>query len=361
MNRKVPRITVVLEVQAVTCPGVWLCQNGNVSLHLEALGTTAKTHGLPPVFPILYHETFTFKKAFPSVKTLKELQRHLCRELLRAEFTQWPPSGHGIVLATFETSICELLFPQNLKNSTEVDLLMEATSKYPGILSPKIEISTKTTIDEALIKSNNSLKEKSNVAQDSEPKLKKYHARAPIYRQRKVCHSTAKHAKETNGKGNGPGLQMRKLLSGLKNMRTQGDNRGKEIIPNKTLVWSSASDDELAPTADKYHTGKCFDPDVSKYNCVCGHRGHQSFSCTICRRYLNYFDEAKDEGILKLAHLGSYGEGAGLRDDKAMAAIEESKKLSNKLRNNLDELLTCDYHYVFPTEKYFKPLPESVE
>jgi hypothetical protein len=55
--------------------------------------------------------------------------------------------GHSVVLATFETSAIEFLFPfpqlrPTYTSGVDVDLLMEPTRDFPGIISPKVRPST---------------------------------------------------------------------------------------------------------------------------------------------------------------------------------------------------------------------------
>lgn len=83
-------------------------------------------------------------------------------ELLQEDESGPPPPGPGhrhrqpgnpIVLATFETSGLEFLFPYpqirpSYNSGVDVDLLMEPTREFPGIISPKVTIDdTRSLLD----------------------------------------------------------------------------------------------------------------------------------------------------------------------------------------------------------------------
>ncbi|KMQ89267.1 spermatogenesis-associated protein 6-like isoform x2 protein [Lasius niger] len=138
----------------VTCPGVWLCPSGKVALRIDALDFCAESRRINPIFPLLFHDRFTFSKIFARTASLAELQRTLEREFLYAELIQWTTPAHrrGITLATFEINLADLLYPapcfKGLLAGVDVDLLMEPTKCFPGIIAPKIEVSTKTIVEE---------------------------------------------------------------------------------------------------------------------------------------------------------------------------------------------------------------------
>lgn len=94
------------------------------------------SHRITPVFPLLFHEKFTFEKMFFHVISLTELQHSLEQEFFFAELVQWvTPSGREVILATFETNLVDLLYPTScLKDQlacVDIDLLMESTKYFP--------------------------------------------------------------------------------------------------------------------------------------------------------------------------------------------------------------------------------------
>ncbi|XP_050687041.1 spermatogenesis associated 6-like protein [Eriocheir sinensis] len=135
----------------VSCPGVWLPGRGRCSLSLCLLGFHTRTNKLPPVFPLLYHDKFKFERTFVGVRNLSLLERVLEAETVYLELVQEEPSGET-VLAVFESSVRDLLFPKPAErlsySGVDLDLLMEPTRDFPGIISPKIEVSTRTSVSE---------------------------------------------------------------------------------------------------------------------------------------------------------------------------------------------------------------------
>ncbi|XP_015430253.1 PREDICTED: uncharacterized protein LOC107186826 [Dufourea novaeangliae] len=195
------RVKVRLELHAVTCPGVWLCPNGKVALRITSLGSTLESHRVSPILPLLFHNEFKFKKTFTRLAALTELQRKLEQEFLYAELIQWlGPCNRTIVLATFETNLADVLFPvlpykHSLAGIT-VDLLMDPTKRFPGIIAPKIEISTRTVIEEVLGICDGHTKKTYDVDEKKNDSMQPCaHRKRPtkgIIRQRRVCHSRAK-------------------------------------------------------------------------------------------------------------------------------------------------------------------------
>ncbi|XP_064087746.1 uncharacterized protein LOC135202327 isoform X2 [Macrobrachium nipponense] len=149
--RKALKITTEIDIHAVSCPGVWLPGRGRCSLSVCLLGFHTRTNKLPPVFPLLYHEKFKFERTFVGVNNLSVLERVLEAETVYLELVQEETSGEA-VLAVFESSVRDLLFPRPAErlsySGVDLDLLMEPTRDFPGIISPKIEVSTRTSVSE---------------------------------------------------------------------------------------------------------------------------------------------------------------------------------------------------------------------
>lgn len=201
MRKKVTNFVVEIEVHAATCPGVWLCPDGYVSVQLKLFGDVAETKHVEPVFPILYHDKFVFQKLFPDIYYLTELQDALDKEILYVDLIQWSMTGPETVLATFKSTLMDLLYPSTCRRkTTEADLLMDPTDAFPGIISPKIETSTKTTVEEIILTESELLDvSTSPLLNSSKYELERYvvpSIRDPIKRQRKVCHSRLVHEKK---------------------------------------------------------------------------------------------------------------------------------------------------------------------
>nr|XP_053637248.1 uncharacterized protein LOC128692199 [Cherax quadricarinatus] len=149
--KKALKLTTEIDIHAVSCPGVWLPGRGRCSLSVCLLGFHTRTNKLPPVFPLLYHEKFKFERTFVGVRNLSVLERVLAAETVYLELVQEEASGEA-VLAVFESSVRDLLFPRPAErlsySGVDLDLLMEPTRDFPGIISPKIEVSTRTSVSE---------------------------------------------------------------------------------------------------------------------------------------------------------------------------------------------------------------------
>ncbi|XP_045474819.1 uncharacterized protein LOC123680784 [Harmonia axyridis] len=188
-GRKAFIVKVELDVQAVTCPGVWLCSNGQVSLQVYMLDSCVQTSSFRPSFPMLFHEQFIFTKTLPTKYHLEDLSKQLSREWLYAELIQWENCESGNVLAYFQIPLTEFLYPNvggGVPSGSEVDLLMEATPAFPGAIAPKLEVSTKTTIEETLC---SCIQQKPNIGTIVNPKTILSCTGRPRG-HRSVCHST---------------------------------------------------------------------------------------------------------------------------------------------------------------------------
>ncbi|XP_014371754.2 spermatogenesis associated 6-like protein [Papilio machaon] len=193
---KVIELTVQINVQKVSCPGVWLCQSGRVSLIVFALGTSYQTCMLPPVFPLMFKDVFYFQKRFRETCALNNICCLLKNETIYCELVQWPDSCDSdkcMLLAQYLGALNDILFPPNTCFTDGVDLLMRRTKDFPGILSPKIEISTKVRIDEIL---NQKIKVTNGSVCNCEPR-----PNSDGSRQKPVCHSPLYHKARCYGRG----------------------------------------------------------------------------------------------------------------------------------------------------------------
>ncbi|XP_043242748.1 spermatogenesis-associated protein 6-like isoform X1 [Amphibalanus amphitrite] len=152
MQRRSQKLEITLDIQAVSCPGVWLSSRGTTYLSICILGHHIQTREAAPVFPLMFHEKFIIEKVFSHVFQLAELDDILDREVVYIELVQRAPLQPDTVLASFETSAREFLFPNITTtpqySGADLDLLMEPTVHFPGSLSPRLEVSTKTTAKE---------------------------------------------------------------------------------------------------------------------------------------------------------------------------------------------------------------------
>ncbi|EDW18926.1 uncharacterized protein LOC6582759 isoform X1 [Drosophila mojavensis] len=135
---------LVLHLHAVTCPGVWLCSHGSLEATIKTLGYYFRTGAMEPRFPMLCHDEFTMEGYFKGVNSIDQMRDMLNSEQL--EITMWQ---NGRRLAYYLGRLSDLMQPPvpplSCEHSANVQLLMKATSAFPGILAPKVEISAELT------------------------------------------------------------------------------------------------------------------------------------------------------------------------------------------------------------------------
>ncbi|XP_011055793.1 PREDICTED: spermatogenesis-associated protein 6 isoform X1 [Acromyrmex echinatior] len=284
MTGRAFHIKVQLDVHAVTCPGVWLCPNGKVVLRINALDSCAESHAISPIFPLLFHEKFTFDKIFVEIISLTELQKTLEQEFFYAELIQWIiPASQGITLATFETNLADLLYPapcfKGLLAGVNVDLLMEPTKYFPGIIAPKIEVSTKTVIEEILefyaskYVTNPNINSKQTMCRQRKRPIK------GIIRQRKVCHIK-----------NEPRSQSCRPFC-------QRSNESHQCSSNTTNHQTGSQSDQYYQSIRRNSYRSDF-PKLAGSAIICDNT-HVTNNCPVCFKYNYYFPKYNDCDIIK--------------------------------------------------------------
>ncbi|XP_028162385.1 spermatogenesis-associated protein 6 isoform X2 [Ostrinia furnacalis] len=254
---KIIELTVELEVQKVSCPGVWLCQDGRVSLTVFALGTSYQTCMLPPVFPLMFKDVFYFRKRFQESCTLNNICCILKDETIYCELVQWSNdcrSGECTILAQYLGAINDVLFPPNMCSNDGVDLLMRRSKEFPGILSPKIEIATKVRIDEVWDQPCNmkTVKVTSCHCTDSDGS-----------RQRQVCHSAQYHRNKCNKARQGDGNKRPPSVARSRSRSRSGGSRSCCSLqePETNVVCECRT-----PTKSRLSLFRSFLPRRRQYN-----------------------------------------------------------------------------------------------
>ncbi|XP_018316039.1 spermatogenesis associated 6-like protein [Mycetomoellerius zeteki] len=289
MTGRAFRIKVQLNVHAVTCPGVWLCPNGKVVLRINALDSCAESHAISPILPLLFHEKFTFDKIFVGIISLTELQNTLEQEFLYAELIQWAiPASRGITLATFETNLAELLYPapcfKGLLAGVDVDLLMEPTKCFPGIIAPKIEVSTKTVIEEILefydtskcyVINPKMISKQTTCGQKKRP-IK------GIIRQRRVCHAKYKPRSQS-----------------CRPFRQRSSDSHQ--CPSYTTNYQAGSQSDQCYHSIRRNSMCTCQPDFPKLagSTIIRDNTHVTDNCPVCFKYNYYFPKYNDCDIIK--------------------------------------------------------------
>ncbi|KAI5610177.1 spermatogenesis-associated protein 6 isoform X2 [Silurus asotus] len=154
--RKALKCSVQLKVHAITCPGVLLPSHEDIYLSVRMMGQYHKTKCVPCAFPLLLHENLVFIKTFSGTFDPGDIADHLEHDMTCLELIQLvPPEGE--ILATFEENTRDFLYPGlSLISHTpgsEREVLMKKSASFPGI-SPKVEFSTMSVIEECDMKSS---------------------------------------------------------------------------------------------------------------------------------------------------------------------------------------------------------------
>ncbi|XP_036326114.1 uncharacterized protein LOC118739092 isoform X2 [Rhagoletis pomonella] len=133
----------------VTCPGVWLCTHGYLEVTIKTLGYFFRTGAMEPRFPLLCHDKFSMEGYFKSVGSLSDLERVLSAE--QVEITLWQ---NGRRMAYFSGKLADVMHSDIPKLTCEhninVQLLMKATPAFPGIITPKVELSAHVGVKDRL-------------------------------------------------------------------------------------------------------------------------------------------------------------------------------------------------------------------
>ncbi|KAH0550662.1 uncharacterized protein LOC123260858 [Cotesia glomerata] len=278
-------VKIYFDLHIINCPGVWLCPNGTVALQINSLNSHIESRKVTPSFPLVLDEKFLFKKIFTEVGTLTELECCLEKEFFYAELIQWPSSeDKGVILATFETNLVDLLYPapcyRGLMSGVDVDLLMEPTKFFPGIIAPKIEVSTRTVIEEIGIcgvdVAKNHIINPKLINSKGRPCIHRKRPTEGILRQKKVCH--------TQGR--------------IKSPTQLCACRHQEYRVNELVACPSATQSET-------HVNDCYQRSLRRnikqtisypckdsiLDCTPIQQFHDLDDCPVCSKYQNYFSK----------------------------------------------------------------------
>ncbi|XP_058245910.1 spermatogenesis-associated protein 6 isoform X2 [Hemibagrus wyckioides] len=201
-RRKALKCTVELKLHAITCPGVLLPSHEDVYLSVRMMGQYHKTKCVSSSFPLLLHENMVFTKTFSGAFDPGDIADHLENDTTCLELIQLvPPEGE--ILATFEENTRDFLYPGPSlipqPPGSDREILMKKSASFPGI-SPKVEFSTTSVIEECDMKSsqpavsvpcspNSSLIESPTTASalQSSPKRNSFHQTSIRGHSSRVC------------------------------------------------------------------------------------------------------------------------------------------------------------------------------
>ncbi|XP_037881428.1 uncharacterized protein LOC119632548 [Glossina fuscipes] len=140
-------ISIVLKLQTITCPGVWLCSHGCLELTVKTLGYFFRTGAMEPLFPLLHLHHYKIQGYFLGSNT-KDVEENLAMEPL--EITLWQS---GRRLAYYKGNLLNLMKTKpnlHCPHNDSKQLLLTTTAAFPGIIAPKLELSIKFTIKDRL-------------------------------------------------------------------------------------------------------------------------------------------------------------------------------------------------------------------
>ncbi|KAF6209787.1 hypothetical protein GE061_015537 [Apolygus lucorum] len=182
---KLYNVSIYLDINTVSCPGVWLCPKGKAFLKICLFGVSDLTKEVDPFFPLIFKERFHFQKVFKNINSVYELHDKLGRSIISLELLQCPIGSAGCVkLALFNALLSDILHPYTTcfskpLHTSGLELLFTTCKVFPGIIAPKADVSTKVMVTDTL-GGGRSVKvlEMRSRAVDDEKK-----------RQNKVCHT----------------------------------------------------------------------------------------------------------------------------------------------------------------------------
>ncbi|XP_025196593.1 spermatogenesis-associated protein 6 isoform X2 [Melanaphis sacchari] len=151
MSCKSFNICVVLDILDVTCPGVCICPKGMIYLDIWLFGCNNSTSYVEPKFPLTFNETFNFHKTFAKLSNLRDIQKSLEEKCIKIALVQ-AYKKKQVTLATYSSYVDEVLYPERsrLNKNGEMALLMKNEPLFPGTISPKITLVTKTSVTEQI-------------------------------------------------------------------------------------------------------------------------------------------------------------------------------------------------------------------
>uniref|UniRef100_A0A0A9XRB6 Spermatogenesis-associated protein 6 n=1 Tax=Lygus hesperus TaxID=30085 RepID=A0A0A9XRB6_LYGHE len=183
---KLYNVSIYLDINTVSCPGVWLCPKGKAFLKICLFGVSDLTKEVDPFFPLIFKERFHFQKVFKNINSVYELHDKLGRSIISLELLQCPIGSAGCVkLALFNALLSDILHPYTTcfskpLHTSGLELLFTTCKVFPGIIAPKADVSTKVMVTDTL-DGGRSMKMqgmRSRSVNDDEKK-----------RQHKVCHT----------------------------------------------------------------------------------------------------------------------------------------------------------------------------
>ncbi|KAL5282568.1 hypothetical protein ACFFRR_005585 [Megaselia abdita] len=140
----------------ITCPGVWLCTNGFLEITIKCMGHFFKSSLFEPKFPVFCYQRFYIEGRLESVSCYHELHEILKTE--KFEISLWQ---NGRRLAFYNGRINDILMRDN------IEIIMTTNRSFPGIVGPKLQVSTKGFVSSSGVKESKALSDLNRDQQSS--------------------------------------------------------------------------------------------------------------------------------------------------------------------------------------------------
>ena len=129
------KCTVDLAIHKVTAPGVRLGNKDDLYLNVCLLGQQRRTRLVPSQFPLIFDNHLVFEKTFRFCRDPSDVVALLNGLHTYVELVQLSRAPNTEVLANFETTAKEFLYPYPSSkyafHVTQRDLFMERTIEFP--------------------------------------------------------------------------------------------------------------------------------------------------------------------------------------------------------------------------------------
>lgn len=154
-RRKALKLATTFQFESISCPGIYLNDRAtDVYLQLNVLGRRYVSSPLSTEFPLSIHEQFHVEKVFTRATDPFQLGEYLKQERVTITLIQ-----NFEKLAETTVNLKEFLFSpahQSPKTGKSESLLKEVlitrTPIFPGLLSPRLEFMSQTSIREVIAK-----------------------------------------------------------------------------------------------------------------------------------------------------------------------------------------------------------------
>jgi len=145
------KVSSEFKLEAVSAPGTTLASPGHVFIEIQIFKQIVRSEYCYPLFPILLHSKLSVSKIFPNCVDPGKLAETMSTQVVYIRLMQETALGDQILAQHCENAR-EFLFPTPKLSPSypgiDREIVLERTNHYNGLLEPKIEFSSKTTIKE---------------------------------------------------------------------------------------------------------------------------------------------------------------------------------------------------------------------